>query len=104
MRCLTFVKDNYPAQKLELASLECWKALWERHSDLSKPEEMRKCLEVNFDKEDVEKIIEAAGSAPVKGKLLETTDKALESGAYGCPWFEATNSKGIKEPFFGSDR
>jgi glutathione S-transferase kappa 1 len=98
------VKDNYSPQKLEDASVECWKAMWERHSDISKPEEMKACLALHFTPQQVEEIMQAANSSPVKSKLLSVTDRALASGAYGCPWFEVTNARGRKEPFFGSDR
>jgi glutathione S-transferase kappa 1 len=97
------VKDNYPSSMLEAAAQECSKALYNSNSDISKPDEMRACLS-RCDGLDVEKTMEAAGSPPVKAKLLDTTEKALVSGAYGCPWFEVTNGQGVKEPFFGSDR
>jgi glutathione S-transferase kappa 1 len=97
------VKDNYPPSQLEAAAIECSKALYNTNSDISKPNEMGECLS-KCEGLDVERIIEAANSPPIKAKLLETTDKALASGAYGCPWFEVTNGQGVKEPFFGSDR
>jgi glutathione S-transferase kappa 1 len=103
-RCLTYVKDTYSPQKLEDASVECWKAMWERHSDISKPDEMKACLALQFTPQQVEEIMQAANSSLVKAKLLSVTDRALASGAYGCPWFEVTNAQGQKEPFFGSDR
>jgi hypothetical protein len=102
-RCLTYVKDNYPESKLEAAALECSKAIFDLNSDISKPDEMRACLS-RVTGLDVEKIMEAAASPPVKAKLLDMTSKALAAGAYGCPWFEVTNGQGTKEPFFGSDR
>jgi glutathione S-transferase kappa 1 len=78
--------------------------MWKRHSDLSKPGEMKNCLSLHFDSQEVDQIMQAANSAPVKEKLLASTDRALAVGAYGCPWFEVTNQEGVKEPFFGSDR
>jgi len=101
---MTYVKDNYSPEKLEIASNECWKAMWERHSDISKPDQMKACLSLHFTPQEVDTIMKAASSAPVKEKLLAVTDQALASGAYGCPWFEVTNDQGVKEPFFGSDR
>ena len=101
---MTFVKDKYPAEKLEAASLELWVTMWEEHMDLSKPDLMRKCLGRHFTPEQVDEIMTAANTSVVKEKLLATTDRALQSGAFGCPWYEVTNSQGTKEPFFGSDR
>jgi len=42
---------------------------------------------------------------PKEGKELlgKNTDKALEDGAFGLPWFVATNAKGEKETFWGVD-
>lgn len=42
---------------------------------------------------------------PEEGKetLTKNTDKAFEDGAFGLPWFVATNSKGEKDTFWGVD-
>jgi 2-hydroxychromene-2-carboxylate isomerase len=101
---MTFVKDNYPAEKLQAVSVELYVTMWEEHKDLSKPEYMRECLSRHFSGKQVDEIMAAANTAAVKEKLLGTTDHALQSGAFGCPWYEVTNSEGVKEPFFGSDR
>ena len=78
--------------------------MWQNEEDVSKPEIMKICLARAFPPADVEKIMKAVSTPEVKDGLLATTDKALEQGAYGCPWFEVTNGDGVKEPFFGSDR
>jgi len=77
---------------------------WKEHIDVGKPDAMAKCLARHFGQEQVKEILTAANSPQVKGALLDMTDRALESGAYGCPWWEVTNASGKKEPFFGSDR
>lgn len=43
--------------------------------------------------------------APKEGKalLVKNTDKALQDGAFGLPWFMCTNSKGETEGFWGVD-
>ena len=78
--------------------------MWEQHIDLSNAEKMAECLSRHFESEDVKRIQEEANKATIKQELLNVTKKALDSGAFGCPWFEVTNSDGVKEPFFGSDR
>jgi len=35
--------------------------------------------------------------------LLENTNKAIEQGAFGLPWFVATNAQGQTEKFWGFD-
>jgi len=103
-RCLTYIKTAYSPEKLEKATLEVWRSMWQKDEDVSKPELMQACLARAFSPADVEKIMKAASTSEVKNGLLATTDKALEQGAYGCPWFEVTNGDGLKQPFFGSDR
>jgi len=43
----------------------------------------------------------AASSKEVKDQLFVNTDAAFDSGAFGLPWFVATNSRGETECFFG---
>ena len=67
---------------------------------------MAEALALHFPSpEDVKGILEAARSEACKRGLNENTQAALESGAFGCPWFVVRNDeKGEREPFFGSDR
>lgn len=39
----------------------------------------------------------------IKALLISNTDQAFNSGAFGLPWFECTNSKGETEGFWGVD-
>jgi glutathione S-transferase kappa 1 len=57
-----------------------------------------------FGAKEVEEITAAAESQEWKDKLLANTQKALDLGAFGAPWFWVRNSEGKEEPFFGSDR
>lgn len=36
--------------------------------------------------------------------LTDETAMLVEKGAFGAPWWLVTNSEGVEEPFFGSDR
>jgi len=38
-----------------------------------------------------------------KEVLAKNTDQALADGAFGLPWFVATNAEGKKETFWGVD-
>lgn len=53
---------------------------------------------------EVTSIMEASTQKEWKDKLLENTQKVLDQGAFGCPWFQVENGEGKVEPFFGSDR
>jgi glutathione S-transferase kappa 1 len=57
-----------------------------------------------FTAEEVDAILKAASSQPIKDTLKKTTQDALDRGAFGAPWIWVTNSAGVSEPFFGSDR
>jgi hypothetical protein len=103
-RSMTYIKSHYPSEKFETVFGELWVAMWEQHMDLSNPEKMAECLSRHFDANDVNKILEGANDKGVKQELNDTTKKALDSGAYGCPWFIVKSKTGAVEPFFGSDR
>ncbi|KAM0334311.1 hypothetical protein ACHAQA_001334 [Verticillium albo-atrum] len=57
-----------------------------------------------FSAEDVKRILEGAKQKDAKDAVKGQTQKALELGAYGAPWFWVTDASGKGEPFFGSDR
>lgn len=101
---MIYVKENYPQDKFEAAFKELWIRMWEQHWDLSKPEKMAATLATHFSEQDVRTILEAANTSEIKQKLNAVTKLALDSGAYGCPWYLVTDSDGKREPFFGSDR
>ena len=57
-----------------------------------------------FSESEVKSIMEATTQKEWKDKLLGNTQKALDQGAFGAPWFWVRNGEGKEEPFFGSDR
>lgn len=48
-------------------------------------------------------LVSRATRPEVKKTLTENTDEALASGAFGLPWFKATNAKGQEECYWGFD-
>jgi hypothetical protein len=79
--------------------------MYQKNIDVSKPENLAKLLQSHgFSDEDIKKILTAASSPEYKQALADNTQKALDLGAYGAPWFWVRNSEGKEEPFFGSDR
>lgn len=78
--------------------------MWERGIDVSKPELLASVLSKRFSESQVREIIDLANSPEYKQLLNDKTKEALDRGAFGCPWYWVTNSKGEEEPFFGSDR
>lgn len=101
---MVFVKSAFPTSKYEASFLELWVAMWEQGLDLSKPDLLAQVLARHFEDEDVRGILEAANSPEWKRKLQDNTQRALDKGAFGAPWFWVRNKRGVEEPFFGSDR
>ncbi|KKY19887.1 putative dsba family oxidoreductase [Diplodia seriata] len=101
---MAYVKDSFPQEKYEASFRELFIAMFEEGKDVSRPELLAKALGRHFSSEDVKRIIEGASTAEYKKKLSDNTQKALDQGAFGCPWFWVRNDKGEEEPFFGSDR
>ena len=101
---MVYVKDAFPKEKFEKSFQHLWVAMWEEGKDLSKPELMSEALSEYFSADEVRQIMEAANTPKYKQALNANTQKALELGAFGNPWFWVTNREGKGEPFFGSDR
>lgn len=79
--------------------------MYQKNIDVSKPEKLAELLRSHgFSDEDIKKILAAASTPEYKQALTDNTQKALDLGAYGAPWFWVRNSEGKEEPFFGSDR
>lgn len=57
-----------------------------------------------FTDEEVDAIVTATNEKQWKDCLLANTQKILDQGAFGAPWFWVQNAEGEEEPFFGSDR
>ena len=62
-----------------------------------------------FSETEVKSILSKAQSTKVKDALMRNTEDAVQTGAFGAPWFvveKAANATGPveKQVFFGSDR
>lgn len=93
-----------PREEFEAAFEEMWQALWGRNEQISDPKVLTQVLSRIFPPDRIESIMMSAASTEYKQKLNENTQKALDRGAFGAPWFWVRNSAGQEEPFFGSDR
>lgn len=116
LRTLHYIQQTYPPAKFEAALLHLFQKFWAPpNENLTVPDTLRQALaEVPdpaegkekklFTENEVEKIMQAAQTKPVKDLLTQTTQEALDRGAFGAPWIWAVNDQGKGEPFFGSDR
>ncbi|KOS17965.1 Glutathione S-transferase kappa 1 [Escovopsis weberi] len=114
LRALHHIKANHP-QPVFLASFRAlFCAFWLRGGvDLTQDDNLRDTLLRAtegpdgkggrlFPEADVESIM--SGRAGMKDAVRGATARALEVGAFGAPWFWASNGRGEEQPFFGSDR
>lgn len=101
---MVYVKETFKREHFEEAFLKLWEYIYTRHIDISKPENMIKALSQHFEAAEVAEIMKAATSPKYKQALNDNTQKVMDLGAFGAPWFWVRNSKGNEEPFFGSDR
>ncbi|KAG9257303.1 thioredoxin-like protein [Emericellopsis atlantica] len=112
-RALHFIKQHYPREVLIATIGTLMAKLWTPpHVNLTIDENLAQVLsEVTdggeqgnkvFTQDDVERIMK--GREEMKDRLKETTQRAVELGAFGAPWLWVTNDNGKSQPFFGSDR
>ena len=102
---MVYIKRKYPREQYETTFLSLWEAMFYRGVDISKPENMIELLKSQgYSDEETKQILTAASSPEYKQALTDNTQKALDMGAYGAPWFWVRNKEGQEEPFFGSDR
>lgn len=81
-----------------------WENFWVHYNEPMKPENLSAIVRTIVGSEEVaKKVLESTKSEEVKKRLSENTDRAFKKGAFGLPWFEATNAKCETEGFWGVD-
>lgn len=98
-----YIKAHHSALYLEAFRL-LWVALWENNIDISQESLLSETWAPLFTPDQLVAIIEATNEPGYKKKLLENTEIAVKSGAFGAPWFVVRNERGEETVFFGSDR
>ena len=103
-RCMIYVKDHYPQETFEQTVLQLWVHLFNKATDISRPEHLSQALAEHIDAKDVPTILAAADTPKYKQALTDNTQKAMDRGAFGAPWLWVSNRHGESQPFFGADR
>ncbi|CEJ53853.1 hypothetical protein PMG11_00192 [Penicillium brasilianum] len=104
-RCMIYIKRHYSQERYETTFLSLWEWMYHKNIDISKPEKLAELLKShNYSDQEIKEILESAKTPEYKDALTANTQKALDQGAYGAPWFWVRNKEGKEEPFFGSDR
>jgi len=105
-RALCFIKANHPNTTFEKTWARFFDAMWIDHINITVPADLASVLAGTklYSEQEVEAIMKATQEKEWKDKLLANTQKVLDQGAFGAPWFWVRNAEGVEEPFFGSDR
>lgn len=106
MRALCAITLLHPGKegqgRLTTALDELYREFWVNHKKTNEKDVLAEILERVFGKEETKRVLEMVGKEG-KELLAKNTDKALADGAFGLPWFVATNSRGETETFWGVD-
>jgi len=82
-----------------------YEAVWTEpnEGDIANPAVFAKILGPVLGEDVVKRHLENIAGTDVKKQLIANTDRAMNDGAFGLPWFQCTNSKGEVEGFWGFD-
>lgn len=106
MRFVTAVQERETGgdRQVECVSRELWRRIWSQDKDITKPESLVEAAKkAGMSDSEIKEALTLATSDKVKEKLKNTTQKALEYGAFGFPMI-VCHVNGNAEMFFGSDR
>lgn len=92
-RALCAIEMKHP-EKLSDCFAALYQAFWVEGKTIGKPEIFGPVLESVLGAEEGKKMAEQASQAEAKKRLSENSDLAMAEGAFGLPWFVATNSRG----------
>lgn len=101
-RALCGVSMLYP-EKLPSAFEALYRAFWVEGKTINQPDVISSALKTELSGTEVEAVMGKIADPQVKKLLSSNTDKAMDEGAFGLPWFVAENGKGEKEAFWGVD-
>ena len=102
MRVLTAINEFYP-QKLADIVTALYEDSFVKRQVVDTLDALKPILVTFLGIPAAEDVLSKATSPEIKQLLMENTDEALASGAFGLPWFKATNSKGEEECYWGFD-
>ncbi|KAL9971349.1 hypothetical protein ACROYT_G023862 [Oculina patagonica] len=103
MRLITAASKYHP-EKVEPLSREFWMRIWSRDEDIVDPQSLQEvCQKVGLSGDESQSLMSKIGDQEIKDKLKDTTQKALDLGAFGAPIIVA-HVNGKPHMYFGSDR
>ncbi|THY22586.1 putative 2-hydroxychromene-2-carboxylate isomerase [Aureobasidium pullulans] len=102
MRALAVVEDKH-ASMLENSIAALYKGMWVDDKSIHEPAVFGAILSEVLGEEKARRVVEDSTKPEAKAKLQKNTDMAFEEGAFGLPWFVATNAQGEVDRFWGFD-
>ncbi|THW92304.1 putative 2-hydroxychromene-2-carboxylate isomerase [Aureobasidium pullulans] len=102
MRALAVVEDKH-ASMLENSIAALYKGMWVDNKSIHEPAVFGAILSEVLGEEKARRVVEDSTKPEAKAKLQKNTDMAFEEGAFGLPWFVATNAQGEVDRFWGFD-
>jgi len=102
-RFLTAINLFYP-KYLEEVSRQLWMRIWARGEDIFHNDSLHQAAKMAKMRDaDIEKCLSLIDDPSVKEALKQTTEEAIEHGAFGAPTI-VVHKKESTELFFGADR
>lgn len=101
-RALTAIQKQHP-DRLSAAFGALYKTFWAEGNPIGEPDVVAKALKTVFSGHEVSEIMASTSTPEGKQNLTKNTEFALEKGAFGLPWFVATDSQGKEEGYWGID-
>ncbi|KAI9818110.1 MAG: hypothetical protein M1827_000735 [Pycnora praestabilis] len=80
-----------------------YKELWVERKVIHKPDALLSILQRVLGEAEGKATMEKSTSDEAKKLLTANTEKALQQGCFGLPWFIATNAEGKEESYWGFD-
>jgi len=103
-RLLTAVQLKRP-EFVEPLTRELWMRVWSRDEDIASIDSLKEASKVvGLSESDVNSLMESLKSDAVKDRLKQTTQEALDAGAFGAPTMLLQDTNNNKCMVFGSDR
>ncbi|KAJ5106418.1 hypothetical protein N7456_003093 [Penicillium angulare] len=100
---LCLVAEEAP-ETLAKISAKLYHVFWaEADTKITTPERFLAVIENETNPEVTNRIKDKLSIPDAKELLVNNTQRAFDSGAFGLPWFECVNSEGSKEGFWGID-
>ncbi|KAI5237610.1 putative 2-hydroxychromene-2-carboxylate isomerase [Aureobasidium subglaciale] len=102
MRALAVVEEKHGGKLTEsIAAL--YKGMWVDGKKIHEPAVFEEILAGVLGEEEAKKVVEESTKKEAKDRLTANTDLAFKEGAFGLPWFLATNKEGVTEKYWGFD-